>query len=64
MSQTDDTETKNGTIIDWTLRTVIRVLTLFTPICLYLNKKVGFKRPTTSYCKNSILCGALLSGAT
>ena len=24
-----------------------------------LNEKVGFKIPTTYYCKNSILCGAL-----
>ena len=27
-----------------------------------LDEKVGFKRPTTRYRKNSILCGELLSG--
>ena len=27
-----------------------------------LNEKVEFKRPTTHYRKNSISCGALLSG--
>ena len=41
----------------------------FTPLalrvrCKYdqLNEKVGFKIPTTSYRKNSILCGALHIG--
>ena len=29
-----------------------------------LNEKVGFKRPTKRYRKNSISCGALLSGTT
>ena len=29
---------------------------------MHLNEKVGFERPTTRYRKNSILCGALLSG--
>ena len=28
----------------------------------HLNEKVGFKIPTTSYRKNSILCGALHIG--
>ena len=28
----------------------------------HLNEKVGFKRPTRRYSKNSISCGALLSG--
>ena len=26
-----------------------------------INEKVGFKRPTTRYRKNSVLCGVLLS---
>ena len=30
---------------------------------LGLNEKVGFKRPTTCYRKNSILCGALHIGS-
>ena len=36
--------------------------TLQQNICLFLNEKVGFIRPTKRYRKNSISCGALLSG--
>ena len=35
---------------------------VFMWFLFFLNEKVGFKRPTTRYRKNSILCGAQLSG--
>ena len=33
-------------------------------VMLHLNKKVGFKKTTMCYRKNSIVCGALHSGIT